>query len=254
MQVGRHRGGRGHRVGQPEVERKLRAFCERPQQDQQQCRNKTRIGLDRGHVGRHGAELVGTGNLPQQHEATQHRQAAAAGNGQGLPGAGAGVGAVAPEADQQERRDAGQLPEHHQQQQVVRKHHAQHGGHEQHHEAEKLAGGILGRQVVGGIEDDQQSDEQDQPGEHHRQAVQPERQVQADFGHPGPGIRDGGATHDTRSVRQQQRQRRRRHQARGGRCEGPRPGAQPCGQRGTHEQWEQNNNQQHISLSRCRPF
>ena len=84
--------------------------------------------------------------------------------------------------------------------------HAQHGGHEQHHEAEKLPGRILRRQVIGGIEDDQQSDEQDQPGEHHRQAVQPERQVQADFGHPGPHGHHAGTVHHRRCLRQQQSQ------------------------------------------------
>ena len=214
VQIGRHRRGRGHRIGQPEVERELRAFGKGPQQNQEQRRQEHRVSLDHGHFVQHFTQLVGARNLTQEHKAPQHGQAAAPGHGQGLTGTGAGIGPVAPITHQQERRDAGQLPKHHQEQQIVRQHHAQHGGHEQHHFAVKLAGRILGAQVIVRIQNDHQPDEQDQAREHHRQAIKAERQVQPDLGHPGPGVHHRFARQHGRGHGQQQAQTGGRDRAR----------------------------------------
>ena len=119
VQVGRHGRGRSHRIGQPKMERKLRALGEGPHQNQEQRGQEHRIGLYGGHIAQHFTQLIRARNLTQQHKATQHGQAAAPGHGQGLTGPGACVGPVAPITDQQEGRDAGQLPKHHQEQQVV---------------------------------------------------------------------------------------------------------------------------------------
>jgi hypothetical protein len=102
-----------------------------------------------------------------------------------------------------ERRQAGQLPEHHQQQQVVRQRHTQHGRHEQHHLAVELARRVLGAQVEVRVEHDQQADEQDQPRKQQGETIQPERQVQPDLGHPGPGVAHRLARHHRRRMAQQ---------------------------------------------------
>ena len=107
------------------------------------------------------------------------------GNGQGHPRTLAGVGTAAPEADEQERGQAGQLPEEHHQQEIFREHHAEHGAHEQQQESEETPHRLLFGEVVAGVEDHQQADAEDQQGEEETEAVQAQAEVDADFRQPG---------------------------------------------------------------------
>ena len=179
VQVGRHRRRRRHGMRQPELERELRALGEHRQQHQHQRIGIQRAGQDLRPRGQHHVEFVAAGDAAQQDHAAQQRQAAGAGDGQGHAGAVAGVLAVAPEADQQEGADRGELPEHRQQDQVAGDHHAQHRAHEQQQEGQEARHAVVFRQVVAGIENDQRADAQHQAGEHPGQAVEPQRQVQA---------------------------------------------------------------------------
>jgi hypothetical protein len=103
VQVGRHRRGRSHGVGQPEVERKLRAFGEAPHQNQPQRHGEVGMRLDVSGAGcQQLADGEGARHVAQQQEPPQHGQAAAAGHGQRLACTGTCIGAVAPVTHQQE--------------------------------------------------------------------------------------------------------------------------------------------------------
>ncbi|MCY1404336.1 hypothetical protein D9M71_195420 [compost metagenome] len=90
-----------------------------------------------------------------------------------------------PEADEQERRQAGHLPEHHHQQQVFRQHHTEHGAHEQQQEGIETPAALVLAQVVAGIEDHQQTDAEDQQGKQEAQAVQTQAEVEPQIRQPG---------------------------------------------------------------------
>ena len=206
MQVGRHRRGRGHGLGQPEVEGELRALGEAAHEDEPQRQGIQRVRLDLGTAREHGRQIVGAGHLAQHDDARQHDQPAPAGDGQRHARTGPGLFSSPPVADEQERGDAGQFPEHHQQQQVVRQHDAQHRRHEQHQRAEELARRVLGVQVVGRVQDDEQPDARDQAREHQAQCVQAEVEVQADRGDPLGVVQQGAPCQHLRRQGQQHRQ------------------------------------------------
>ena len=155
VQVGRHRSGRGHGLRQPEVEGELRTFGKAAHQNQEQGDGVVGVSLNAGRIGQHVADFIGTSNLAQQNEATEHGQATTAGDGECHAGAVTGVGTMIPVPHQQKRGNAGELPKHHHEQQVVRQHNAQHGGHEQHQGAVKLANGVIFAQVTVGVHNDQ---------------------------------------------------------------------------------------------------
>ena len=111
VQIGRDRRGRGHGMGQPEVEWELRGFGETAQQDQDQRRQIERRGLDRLAVFQDHAQVIAADDLTQQQHATDHRKPAHAGHGQRHPRALAAFGQMLPIADQQEGRQRGKLPE-----------------------------------------------------------------------------------------------------------------------------------------------
>ena len=184
MQVSAYWRRRRHGMGQPEVERKLGAFGENAQQHQAQNHRVEAAGADGVATGQRLAQGVAAHHLADQQHPGEQRQAAQAGDrerhARPLPGAAV----VRPETDQQERAEAGELPEHHQQQQVVTGHHPQHGAHEEQQVGVKPPGFFIGGQVVARVQNNQQADAQHQHGEHERQAVQAERQVQAQAGQP----------------------------------------------------------------------
>ncbi|MNV27203.1 hypothetical protein D3C71_1183430 [compost metagenome] len=206
MQVGRDRRRGGHRVRQPEVERELGALGEDAGQDQEQGIRVQRTGADQIAGGEHRIQFEAAHDAADQQHAAEQGQAAAAGDHQGHPGTLAGILTVRPEADQQERADAGHFPEHHQQQQVAREHHAQHGAHEQQQVAVETVGAVAGTEVVVGVHHHQRTDGQHHAGEHPGQAVQAQREGQADLRYPLPVTADDPAVHDGRGHRRQQRQ------------------------------------------------
>ena len=102
MQIGRYRGRRRHRVGQPEMERELRRFGEGSDQEQHQHRQVKRVFPDHVTRGQHLVEVVAADDLPQQQHRGQQAEAATRGDGQCHPRAIARGGAPVPIADQQE--------------------------------------------------------------------------------------------------------------------------------------------------------
>ena len=104
VQISGHRGWRAHRVGQPEVERELRGFCETAGQDQQQGRQIQRRGLDQLAVFQDDGQVIAADNLTKDQHAADHRKPAHTGDGQGHPCALAPCRQMFPKADQQEGR------------------------------------------------------------------------------------------------------------------------------------------------------
>ena len=113
MQIGRHRRRGGHGVGQPEMERKLRALGESAQQQQNKGREVQRVIAHLLAGSKHMIEVVAAHNVADDQHAPQQAQAARAGDGERHARAAPRIAPVVPVADQQEGKQAGQLPEEH---------------------------------------------------------------------------------------------------------------------------------------------
>ncbi|MNH22767.1 hypothetical protein D3C79_826380 [compost metagenome] len=138
-------------MGQPELEGELRALAQCSDQDQRQQHWIQRV-LANGLAGsQHLVQVIAAHYMAKQQGADQQAQAAGAGNHQRHVGAASGVGAVVPVADQQEREQAGQLPEKHQLDQVARDHKAEHGAHERQEKGKEAWYRVLWRHVVARI-------------------------------------------------------------------------------------------------------
>ena len=111
VQVCRYRRGRGHGMGQPEMEGELRALGEGPQQNQHQRREVQRMVLDELPGHEHVVQVIAADDMAQHQHARKHAQAPRARHRQGHACAAARILAVVPVADQQKRKQAGQLPE-----------------------------------------------------------------------------------------------------------------------------------------------
>jgi hypothetical protein len=90
------------------------------------------------------------------------------------------------EADQQEGREAGQLPEDEQRQDVVAERHAEHRAHEGEERRVEAASLRMIVQVLAGVEDDERADQRDQQREQQPQPVEVEGQRQAERRRPRP--------------------------------------------------------------------
>ena len=121
---------------------------------------------------------------------------------------------MAPVADQQERGEAGELPEHQQHQHVVREHDAEHRALEQQQIGVEPAHRVVAAEIPARVDDDQQADDQDQGGEEQAVAVDEEAEIEAQLRDPGDARLDHLAAEHRRGVGQQQRQGGRRHRAR----------------------------------------
>ena len=213
VQVSRHGRRRCHRVRQPEVERELRTFGKRAQQHQHQGRQIQRMGADRVAGCQDRIELEAANDVPEQQHAAQQCEASCAGDRQRHARALAGIGAMVPVADQQERGEAGGLPENHQQQQVVCQDQPQHGAHEEQQVTKEARRRIIRMQVIGGIEHDQRADGADQQREHPRQPVDAETERQAKRRQPVNRPAQHLAAKDLRRRGQHQRERGQRDDA-----------------------------------------
>ena len=78
MQIGRNRGGGLHRVRQPEMERKLRRLGEGAAEDQQERREIVWARLHRRCIFDEQRNGAHTGHVPDENEAREQRQPAAA--------------------------------------------------------------------------------------------------------------------------------------------------------------------------------
>ena len=198
VQIGRDRCRRRHGVGQPEVEGELRAFAQGADQDQGEqdrvegmCANQIAGGQDL-------VQVIAADDMAEQHDPRQQAQTARAGDHQRHVGAASGVGAVVPVADQQEREEAGQLPEKHDLDQVAGDHQPEHGAHERQEKREEARHRIVRRHVVAGVQRHQRADAQHQHREQPGETVHAQDEVQAQAGQPEELFADDAAMGDLR--------------------------------------------------------
>ena len=134
--------------------------------------------------------------MAENQHAGDHRQPAGTGNGQRHARALATFRQMLPVANQQEGRQAGQLPENEQQQDVVRQHDANHGALKEQQVAVKTAHRIIFREIKTGVSDDQKTDAEDQAGKEKAEAVEEEIDVEAKLRNPRPaGLHDLAPEH-----------------------------------------------------------
>ncbi|MNS96950.1 hypothetical protein D3C72_1312680 [compost metagenome] len=198
MQIGGHRRGRRHGVGQPEVERKLGALGQRAQRHQHQHGGIPGVGADQVAGRQDAVHVVTAHDVAQDEHPGQQAQAARAGYRQRHARAATGIQAVMPVGNQHERRQAGHFPEHDQLDQVAGKHHAQHGAHERQEKREETRDRIFRRHVIARVQDNQRghagNNQREQPGV----AVHPQGELQAQSGRPGHIGPDHAAVGDFR--------------------------------------------------------
>ena len=191
VQVGRHRGGRGHGVGQPEVEGELRALGEAADHDQQHGRGQSRAVGQLRHGLQQLGDLVGAGHVAQGQDTRQQHQAPRAGHQQGLLGRFTAFFVLVVEAHQQERGQAGQLPEHEQEDQVISRDTPDHGQHEQgQQDVEPVLRRVPG-QVATRVNEHRCAHAGDHQQEQGRQAVDAPRGGDASGIHPRKTAREG---------------------------------------------------------------
>ena len=178
MQIGRDRRRRGHGVGQPEMERKLRALGERPEEHKNQDGHIEIVRADKVAGAQDTIEIVAPDNMADQQDARQQAEAADAGNRQRHAGAVAGTGVVVPIADQQEGKDAGQFPEYDQQDQVSGNDDPEHRSHESEEERKEPGNRIFRRHVVARINDDEEADAAYQHGEQPGKSVHSQSEIE----------------------------------------------------------------------------
>jgi hypothetical protein len=140
--------------------------------------------------------------LPTQDEQTgQHNQAGESGDQQGLTRSHPGSALIVQEADEQERRHPGELPERKQKQHMVGQHGAQHGGHKQDEVGvEPPMVLVVPIQVAGGVKHNQRAHAGHNQGKEKRKSIHPESQFHPQRRHPRPthgeiGLRPGQHRH-----------------------------------------------------------
>jgi hypothetical protein len=153
------------------------------------------------------------------------------------------AGRYSGEADQQEGRQARQLPEDQQQQDIIRQDDAQHRPLEQQQVGEKPPHRVGLRQIEPGIDNDQQPDAKDHAGEHQAKRIQEEVEVEPEQRDPLDADLNGFPGHHRRRQDSEDHQGRERDScgSQGARVS-PRPDGQggsegsDQGQEGEHEQ------------------
>jgi len=203
VQIAADRGGCSHRCGKPEVEGDLRRLGERTQQDQHhRDRDDRRMcALAQRPGGRRLDELRdregSTWDDAEHDQPTEHRQPTEGGDDDRLHGGHPGGLPVVVVADQQEAEDGRQLPEEIDDERVVGGDQAEHRpgeGDEDPTEASEMAGVVP--EVAPAVDQDERADPADdqrhQPAEH----VEPEDEVEAQFGHPRHGLARIGTGED----------------------------------------------------------
>ena len=168
--------GAFHRVGQPDVERKLAALARCPGKDEQaDCAGgseaEARVLRQQSsqRPAFHGtcAMVVEEqrARLGKQPDDSEKKEDVANPRGEeGFLGGSGGRRLVVPEADEQVGGEADQFPIHEQEQDAVRDNDAQHGPREEREKTEEAGVVLVVGHVASGVDEDEQADEAD----HHK--------------------------------------------------------------------------------------
>ena len=172
-----------------------------------------RMGAHRVAAGEDALEVVAADDRAEQEDAGEQREPAGRGDGERHPRAAPRVATVVPVADQQEREQARQLPEHDELDEVARDDDAEHRAHEAEQQRIEARGRIAGREVVARIGDDEHADAAHQHREQPGEAVDAHHQVDAEARQPGDAFDDDAAV---AHLGKEQRRPARRSQGRPG--------------------------------------
>ena len=196
MQIGRDGRRRRHRIRKPEMEGKLRALRQRAKQDQNQRRQIERMAADDVARRQDLVEIVAAGDMAEQDQPDQEAEPADPRDRQRHAGAIARCRGIVPIADQQEGKDAGQLPEYREQNDIARQHDAQHRPHEGKQEGEEARNRVLLRHVIAGIDDDEEADRGDDDRKQPGKAIHPETEIEPQLRQPLYAVADDATVHD----------------------------------------------------------
>ncbi|MCY1434391.1 hypothetical protein D9M71_504500 [compost metagenome] len=137
------------------------------------------MGADQLTGCQHLVQVIAADHMAEQQYPRQQAQTTGTGHHQRHVGAAPGIGAMVPVANQQEREEAGQLPEKHDLDQVAGDHQPEHGAHEGQEKREEARHRIVRRHVVAGVQRHQRANAQHQHGKQPGEAVHAQDQVQA---------------------------------------------------------------------------
>ena len=158
MQEGAGRGGRGHGARQPDMGRELGALGERAEGHQQQHHRVDSAAAQRVAAVEDLDKAGVAGDIGDHQQPRQQGDAAAAGEEKRLERALAGCFVLGLVGNQQERGDAGALPEDEQADDIAGHDQAQHGSHEQQQVGQEAPGRLVPLEVVAGVDDHQRAD------------------------------------------------------------------------------------------------
>jgi hypothetical protein len=196
------------------VERKLGGFREGAGYDQQQDGQIERMpGQGRGLA---QGKLKGSRSLTDQEEAGQQGEPPRSGDEKRLEGGGSSARPLVFEADEEVRAQARQFPECEYEKEIPGQDEAKHGAHEREKESEEASEPRMTFEGRSRIDDDQSADAGNEQRECQAQAIEIERQPEAEARHPVELLREGFAPDDAGQKAQkiaEEKDRKKREQA-----------------------------------------
>ena len=180
-----------HRIGEPYVERNLRRFAGRAEEEKQRdeadqresevsgvAREQRRVLRDLARDERRMPDRI---EAPEQRvESDDERPVADAIDDECLVAGGGVRKNLVPEADQRERAEPDALPSDEHQQQVVAEHQDEHREGEQVEPSEEAPVRLVVVHVAGRVDVDEAADAGDDQRHDHRERVEPERDIDVD--------------------------------------------------------------------------
>ena len=186
------------------MKRKLRAFRQSTEKDQNERRDIERVRAD-GSAGReHSIEIVAADDMTEHQHAGEQAKPARRRDDQRHACALARLRYLVPVADQQEGKQTGQFPEEDQLDQVAREHDAEHRAHECQQETEETRHWIGWRHVVARVQHHQEPDAGDEPGEQASKAIHSQAELEAELTNPRCLVFEHSALDEPRVCRNHQ--------------------------------------------------
>ena len=111
-------------------------------------------------------------DVDQKQTCREQGEAAAARHEQCLSGRASSLRSFVLEADQQIRREPGQLPEYEQDNDVIAEDYAEHRSHERKQGDVESSGGRMMLEILSGVDDDQRADAGDEDGEQRTETIE----------------------------------------------------------------------------------
>ena len=158
VQVRAGRGGRGHRVGQPDVRGDLCALGERAERHQPQHHAVKRAAAEHIAAAEDGGIVHAARSQADEEQPSQQRDPAAAGDKERLERAPPRRLIFVFVGDQQKRGEAGAFPEDEERDHIAGQQHAQHHGHEEEQIGQETPCAVVALEVVAGVDHHQRPD------------------------------------------------------------------------------------------------